>query len=45
MTELNKIGGAIFLDCLTENEIAAIMIGHVEKIFYRHGRKISITEY
>ena len=33
MTELNKIGGAIVLDCLTENEIAAIMIGHVEKFF------------
>lgn len=32
MTELNKFGGAIVLDCLTENEIAKIMIEHVEKI-------------
>lgn len=32
MTELNKFGGAIVLDCLTENEIAKIMIAHVEKI-------------
>ena len=33
MTELNKIGGAIVLDCLTENAIAAIMIAHAEKLF------------
>lgn len=32
MSELNKRGGAIILDCLTEEEIAAIMIEHVEKI-------------
>ena len=32
MSELNKRGGAIILDCLTEKEIAAIMIEHVEKI-------------
>lgn len=31
VTELNKVGGAIVLDCLTEDEVAAIMIGHVEK--------------
>lgn len=35
MSELNKRGGAIILDCLTEKEIAAIMIEHVEKIFAR----------
>lgn len=35
MTELNKIGGAIVLDCLTESEIAAIMIAHTEKILQR----------
>ncbi len=33
MSELNKRGGAIILDCLTEEEIAAIMIEHVEKFF------------
>ena len=33
MTELNKRGGAVILDCLTEKEIAAIMIAHVEKNF------------
>ena len=33
MSQLNKRGGAIVLDCLTEEEIAAIMIEHVEKIF------------
>ena len=33
MSELNKRGGAVVLDCLTEEEIAAIMIEHVEKIF------------
>lgn len=32
MSELNKSGGAIILDCLTEKEIAAIMIEYVEKI-------------
>lgn len=32
MSELNKRGGAIVLDCLTEADIAAIMIEHVEKI-------------
>lgn len=35
MTELNKRGGVIVLDCLTEKEIAAIMIEHVEKILQR----------
>ena len=41
MIELNKVGGTIVLDCLTENEVAAIMIVHVEKIFAaRQGRKI-----
>ena len=35
MTELNKIGGAIVLDCLTEEEIATIMIEHVEKTLHR----------
>ena len=33
MVELNQIGGALVLDCLTESEVAAIMIEHVEKIF------------
>ena len=33
MSELNKRGGAIILDCLTKEEIAAIMIEYVEKIF------------
>ena len=33
MSELNKRGGAIVLDCLTEEEIAAIMIEYVEKLF------------
>ena len=33
MYELNKRGGAVVLDCLTEEEIASIMIEHVEKIF------------
>ena len=37
MTELNKIGGVIVLDCLTENAIAAIMIAHTEN---KQGRKI-----
>jgi len=32
--ELNKVGGTIVLDCLTEDDIAAIMIEHVQ------GRKI-----
>ena len=31
MTELNKVGGAIVLDCLTEDEVAAIMISYVER--------------
>ena len=35
MIELNKSGGAIVLDCLTETDIAAIMIKHVEKILQR----------
>lgn len=39
MVELNKIGGAIVLDCLTEKEIAAIMIAHVEKIFMNRDGK------
>lgn len=34
MTELNKVGGTKVLDCLTEDDIAAIMIEHVQ------GRKI-----
>lgn len=33
MYELNKRGGAVVLDCLTDEEIAAIMIERVEKIF------------
>lgn len=33
MSELNKNGGAVILDCLTEEEIAAIMIEYVEKSF------------
>ena len=33
MVELNKSGGVIVLDCLTEEEIASIMIEHVKKIF------------
>ncbi len=33
MIELNKVGGAIVLDCLTESEVAAILIEYVEKIF------------
>jgi len=45
MTELNKIDGAIVLDCLTENEIAAIMIRAVEKIFTDTDGKFTITEY
>lgn len=45
MIELNKIGGAIVLDCLTEKEIAAIMIAHVEKIFTYTDGKFTITEY
>ena len=32
LSELNKNGGAVVLDCLTEEEIAAIMIEYVEKI-------------
>lgn len=32
MIELNKRGGVIILDCLTEKEIAQIMIKHVEEI-------------
>lgn len=32
MSELNKSGGAIILDCLTEEEIAEILIEYVEKI-------------
>ena len=35
MSELNKRGGAVVLDCLSEDEVAAIMIEHVEKIFPR----------
>lgn len=35
MTELNERGGVIILDCLTEKEIAAIMIEHVKKILQR----------
>ena len=35
MTELNKSGGVIVLYCLTEKEIAAIMIEHVENILRR----------
>jgi len=35
MVELNKRGGAIVLDCLTENDVAAIMIAHTEKILQR----------
>lgn len=33
MVELNQVGGALVLDSLTENEVAAIMIEHVEKFF------------
>lgn len=35
MSELNKRGGAVVLDCLSEDDVAAIMIAHVEKIFQR----------
>ena len=35
MTELNKVGGTKVLDSLTENDVAAIMIAHVEKILQR----------
>ena len=35
MYELNKRGGAVVLDCLTEEEISRILIEHVEKIFAR----------
>ncbi len=42
MIELNQSGGVIVLDCLTERDIAAIMIEHVGKI-YRDG-KFTITE-
>ena len=35
MVELNKQGGAIVLDCLTEDDVAAIMIAHTEKILQR----------
>lgn len=38
MIELNKSGGVIVLDCLTEEDIAAIMIEHVEKITLRDGK-------
>lgn len=31
ISELNKRGGAVILDCLTEDEIASIMIEYVEK--------------
>ena len=33
--ELNKVGGATVLDCLSDDEVAAIMIAHVEKILQR----------
>ena len=33
MSELNRQGGAVILDCLTEEEIAAIMIEYVDKTF------------
>ncbi|MBQ6004685.1 MAG: hypothetical protein IJL14_00375 [Selenomonadaceae bacterium] len=38
--ELNKRGGAIVLDCLTEEEIAAILIEHVEKNYFQSSRAI-----
>ena len=43
MSELNKRGGAIVLDCLTEEEIAAIMIEYVNKKFQETpaGAKVS----
>lgn len=41
LKEINKVGGAVVLDCLTEKEIATIMIEHVEKICTnKQGRKI-----
>ena len=33
MIELNVTGGAVILDCLSADEVAAIMIDYVEKIF------------
>ena len=45
MAELNKAGGARILDCLTETEIAAIMIEYVEKILsHKNPRTIKPVE-
>ena len=33
MIELNMVGGAVILDCLTADEVAEILIAHVEKNF------------
>ena len=33
MVELNMVGGAVILDCLTADEVAEILIAHVEKNF------------
>lgn len=38
--ELNKRGGAVVLDCLTEEEIAAILIEHVEKNYFQSSRAV-----
>ena len=35
MAELNKVGGAVILDCLTADEVAAIIIACVEDILKR----------
>lgn len=35
MVELNMVGGAVILDCLTADEVAEILIAHVEKILQR----------
>lgn len=42
MAELNKVGGALVLDCLTDEEIAAIIIEYVEKIL--SGKKSARVE-
>ena len=36
LIEINKVGGAVVLDCLTEDEIAAIMIERIEKILSKN---------
>lgn len=36
LIEINKIGGAVVLDCLTEDEIAAIMIERIGKLLSKN---------